>query len=160
MFLMITPFSLLVTKPVDVFGAPQNPREVESRVLPLNPNPVYQPPLQVILMNRRFRNDSPTHGDPSVMNAIAIARYQRMPIRQWPALVQQSVSARVGHKSNVIEIVGVERHAGWHSNASVLVVTTSTRLIIEKIARYIGETYLSGIFIFQFDETTAGASVA
>ena len=143
MFLMITPFSLLVTKPVDVFGAPQNPREVESRVLPLNPNPVDQPPLQVILMNRRFRNDSPTHGDSSVMNAIAIARYQRMPIRQWPALVQQSVGARVGHKSNVIEIVGVERHAGWHSNASVLVVTTSTRLIIEKIARYIGETYLS-----------------
>ena len=94
------------------------------------------------------------------MNAIAIARYQRMPIRQWLSLVQQSVGAGVRHKSNVVEIVGVERHAGWHSDASMLVVATSTGLIIEKIAHHIGEAYLSGIFIFQFDETTAGASVA
>ena len=94
------------------------------------------------------------------MNAIAIARYQRMPIRQWLSLVQQSVGAGVRHKSNVVEIVGVERHAGWHSDASMLVVTTSTRLIIKKLARHIGEAYLSGILIFQFDETTAGASVA
>ena len=112
------------------FGVPQNPRAVESRVLPLNPNPVDQPPLQIILMNRRFRNDSPAHRDPSVMNAIAVASHERMPIRQWFPLVQQSVGAGVRHKSNVIEIVGIERHAGWHSDASMLVVTTSTRLII------------------------------
>ena len=76
------------------------------------------------------------------------------------SLVQHSVGTGVRHKSNVIEIVGIERHAGWHSDASMLVVTTSTRLIIKKLARHIGEAYLSGILIFQFDETTAGASVA
>jgi len=94
------------------------------------------------------------------MNAIAITSHERMPIRQWLPLVQQSVCAGVRHKSNVIEIVGIERHAGWHSGASMRVVTTSARLIIQKIAHHIGEAYLSGIFIFQFDETTASASVA
>ena len=73
--------------------------------------------------------------------------------------MDEAIGAGSGHQLKNSQVLWGKFHAPWIDRGSVLVVSTETGVGVEITASNVSVMKLTGVFIFEFDQTAAPASV-
>ena len=73
--------------------------------------------------------------------------------------MDKAIGARSGHQFENFQLLWGKFHAPGVDCASVLVVSAATGFSIEITAGGVGVVKLTGIFVFEFNQTAAPASI-
>ena len=108
----------------------------------------------------KFRYCPALHRYACLMHRLRRATAQRVPVRNFFALIQSFICASIWKPIGML-FNGFRGHSDtlWHEVLSNTILGASAGLIVEKAAGNAGEGHMSGVGIFELVETTAATAV-